>query len=123
MQQLFTRTLLPHHRLANRVETYQVKHRLSQIDANRVYLHRTASHLSTSYISRLPEAADHAINYAILGYQRGSTPIVVQHLSQRIVVGQSDIDQSLVKASDRTAIHFVVLPFSLCILTTLVSSP
>src|SRR5215469_2377796 len=34
----------------------------------------------------------------------------MQHLSQRIVVGQSDICKSLVEAGNRTAIHFVVLP-------------
>lgn len=50
VQQLFARTLLPHHRLTNRVETYQVKYRLPKIDANRVNLHRTASLLFTSHI-------------------------------------------------------------------------
>jgi hypothetical protein len=36
--------------------------------------------------------------------------IVVQHLSQNIVVGWSDIGQSQVEAGNRTAIHFIVLP-------------
>src|ERR1039457_68782 len=36
--------------------------------------------------------------------------IVMLHLSQNIVVGQSDIGQSLVEAGNRTAIHFIVLP-------------
>src|SRR6202522_2275830 len=35
--------------------------------------------------------------------------IVVQHLSQRSVVGHSDIGQSRVEAGDRAAIHFIVL--------------
>jgi hypothetical protein len=35
--------------------------------------------------------------------------VVVQHLAQRAVVGQSDIDQSLVKTANGTAIHFIVL--------------
>jgi hypothetical protein len=34
--------------------------------------------------------------------------IVVQHLAQRTVVGQADIDQSLVETGNGTAIHFVV---------------
>ena len=38
--------------------------------------------------------------------------VVVQHLSERTVLGYSDINQSLVGASDRAAIHFVVLPIS-----------
>src|SRR6516162_104375 len=52
VQQLLARTFLPHHRLANRVDAYQVKYRLPKINANRVNLHRTASHLSTSLYSK-----------------------------------------------------------------------
>src|SRR3974377_2106765 len=36
--------------------------------------------------------------------------VVVQHLSQRRVVGQSDVSQSLVEASDGAPIHLVVHP-------------
>ena len=36
--------------------------------------------------------------------------VVVQHLSQRRVVGQCDVSQSLVEASDGAAIHLVVNP-------------
>src|SRR5262249_42141115 len=36
--------------------------------------------------------------------------VVVQHLSQRRVVGQSDVSQSLIEASDGAAIHLVVHP-------------
>ena len=35
--------------------------------------------------------------------------IVVQHLSQNIVVGESDIRQSQIEAGNCTAIHFIVL--------------
>ena len=36
----------------------------------------------------------------------------MQHLSQNIVVGESDIGQSKIEAGYRTAIHFVVLPIT-----------
>jgi hypothetical protein len=36
--------------------------------------------------------------------------VVVQHLSQFAIVGESDICKSLVEAVNRAAIHFVVLP-------------
>lgn len=36
--------------------------------------------------------------------------IIVQHLSQNIVVGQSNIGESHIEAGNRTAIHFIVLP-------------
>ena len=35
--------------------------------------------------------------------------IVVQHLPQKIVPGRARVDQSLVEAGNRTAVHFVVL--------------
>ena len=35
--------------------------------------------------------------------------IVVQHLSQNTVLGESDISQSQIEAGNRTAIHFIVL--------------
>jgi len=38
--------------------------------------------------------------------------VVVQHLSQRGVVGQFDVSQSLVEASDGAAIHLVVHPLA-----------
>jgi hypothetical protein len=34
----------------------------------------------------------------------------VQHLSQCSVIGQPDVNESLVEARNRTAIHFAVLP-------------
>ena len=59
------------------------------------------------------EAVRHIINgLVVAGHRCRGRPseVVVQHLSQRTVVGQSDIDQSLVEAGNGTAIHFVVLP-------------
>ena len=38
--------------------------------------------------------------------------VVVQHLPERIVPRQPDINQSHVEAGDRAAVHFVVLPVS-----------
>src|SRR5689334_17119028 len=40
----------------------------------------------------------------------GPSEVVVQYVSQRPVVAESDIYKSLVEAGNRTAIHFVVLP-------------
>src|SRR5579862_8241513 len=36
--------------------------------------------------------------------------VVVEHLSQRSVIGYPGVNKSLVEALNRTAIHFVVLP-------------
>lgn len=58
------------------------------------------------------EAAGHVISrFMITGHRCRCRPskVVVEHLSQCSVVGQSDIDESLVEASDRAAIHFFVL--------------
>ena len=50
----------------------------------------------------------------VAGHRYRSCPseVVVQDLSQRTVVGWSDISQSLVEAGYRAAIHFAVLPVS-----------
>jgi hypothetical protein len=59
------------------------------------------------------EAVRHIISgLVIAGHRCPSCPseVVVQHLSQCIIVGQSDIGQSLVEAGNRAAVHFVVLP-------------
>ena len=59
------------------------------------------------------EAARNIIGgLVVAGHRLRGRPseVLVQHLSQRTVVGQSDICKSLIEASNRTAIHFVVLP-------------
>ena len=58
------------------------------------------------------EAGGHVISrLMVAGHRCRRRPgkVVVEHLPQRRVLGQSDIDESLVEASDRAAIHFFVL--------------
>jgi hypothetical protein len=59
-----------------------------------------------------PEAVRHIISGLMVpGHRCRGCPreVIVQHLSQRTVAGQADIDQSLVETGNGTAIHFVVL--------------
>lgn len=57
------------------------------------------------------EIAGHVIRrLMIAGHCRRGCPgeVIVEHLSQRRVVCQSDIDKRLVETRNRTAIHFIV---------------
>src|SRR5215472_16584592 len=59
------------------------------------------------------EAAGHLISRLMVTCHRcrgRPGEVVVEHPSQSSVIGESGVNQSLVEASDRTAIHFVVLP-------------
>ena len=59
------------------------------------------------------EAAGHVIGrLMIAGHccRGGPGEVIVEHLSQRRIVCQPDIDKRLIETHDRTAIHFIVLP-------------
>ena len=58
------------------------------------------------------EAVRHIIRGLVISRHRcrgRPSEVVVQHLSQRTIVGKSDIDQGLIETGNGTAIHFFVL--------------